>query len=262
MDSLKSDGKHEILGGNDRVHGYNPVYQYLSQKNSNSDSVEDNGFKSFEFDGKSPGEFRFKLINIEYDNNIYKKIYDHQGHIIPQNTLCKVLKKFVGDIENHGVNNDETFKKFMNGNFAHQAYPWMKSVCEYGDKLKIPMFDWDATQMYEKIDNYLSIIIWNPINICRAPEDNVRFENRPGDKVDNEVIDWLYNNSNNKDLNISEKWLEALQAVKKHGWDNFDTVNKYIIECCNSLKDQRISGRGFYQLPWQHIVHRGVLVKT
>jgi hypothetical protein len=221
-----------MAGKNNRIHGYNIIYRENQQTKFQSFSMEKNG----------PSSFINRVIAI---NNSNDKILDHQGHIVPQNMLDLILNPLMKDMAEC---KDETDVK----NFIKRS-PWLELVYSYGKNIKAPMFDFSQKEPEDKVGNFFAIVTWNPVNICRAPEDAKRKDKNgklvPGNKVDVQVRDYLANHRDEQGVNTD--WLTSLQTLKEDETDKKKLEN-YIIQCCNILAGQEKKGIGYYSFPWEY----------
>jgi hypothetical protein len=218
------------MGDDDRIHGYNAVYRNEEQQKPNLYAFIPKGNKP-----NIPDKFHNIKVNVQGMN-----IYDHQGHIVPQNLLGLVLANVVNIMD--GCKEDTDFNAFFE---QHNEYPWLKQVYDYGQKTKAPMFEWDKAVAQDRLNGFLSIVVWNPINICRAPEDKER-GGKPGNTIDLPVIDYL--KSHKAELGLNEGWLQALEAVNA---EDIGSINAYIGVCSATLEGQRAEGAGYYSFPWE-----------
>jgi hypothetical protein len=219
-----------IVGDNDRVHSNNNVY-----------CDKENEDKQNQFDPYDKKKFWNRLVTI---TNSDKKVLDHQGHIVPQNYLEKVLNKFLEAANGH-LESEEIFIKYIAKN--EEKYPWAIMVDKYGEGCNIKMFDSDEGSPKEKLRNFLSIVIWNPVNICRAPEDSAR-KGYPGNGIDREVVKYITNNI------VSDKsWREALSILSALKEPKETDINDYITACSKTLESQLKKPCGYYAFEWESI---------
>lgn len=225
-----------MAGNNDRIHGYNKIYR--------SGEVKPN-FDSFELmSNRRPDKFIYRPVNIVGGGTT---AYDHQGHIVPQNMLNEILDP----IQNTMAEQCSTLPQ-VEEFIRTSGKPWLQLIFNYADAIKAPMFDFDETDPENKVGNFFSIVTWNPINICRAPEDNRR-KGIPGNTIDTQVKNYL--DAHKDDQGVDTAWLASLSAlISDPGKAN---IEKYIDACCNSLNNQLAHGIGYYAFPWQN--REGVL---
>lgn len=225
-----------MAGNNDRIHGYNAVYR------NNAGPVN---FHSFDLNHGRPTNFIYRQVNIVGGG---APALDHQGHIVPQNILNVILNPLMVAMAAQSNNLGQALA-FMNG---PQGAPWMQLVYNYGLAIGAPMFDFDEADPEDKLGGFFSIVTWNPVNICRAPEDNRR-NGVPGNNIDVEVVNYLNNNQAAQGVNAP--WLASLQALVLNA--NNANITAYITACSNTLAGQQVAGIGYYAFPWQD--NHGVL---
>jgi hypothetical protein len=87
----------------------------------------------------------------------------------------------------------------VNTYIAHPPHnaAWLAPAVAYGNALGIPMFNIvipmvlnNATNAEARVGNLFSIVTWNPVNICRAPDDIYR-NGVPGTNLDYLVLNYL-----------------------------------------------------------------------
>lgn len=218
-----------MAGNNDRIHGFNAVYRDAST-----------GFECFESMYGRPQRFNNRPINTI---GARSGVLDHQGHIVPQNILNVVLDPLMTDMA-ATCNNPADVADFIK---RRNDMPWLQSVFNYGTSIKAPMFSFESTEPEDKVGNFFSIVTWNPVNICRAPDDTHR-GGLPGDSIDAQVVGYL--NQNGAAQNINQEWFASLQALQANPTD-ITNINNYITACSNTLAGQQQNGIGYYSFPWQ-----------
>jgi len=213
-----------MAGENDRIHSYNPVYR--SQAGAPQ-------FYSFQ---RRNGQFINQPVSIT-DGTL--GIYDHQGHIVPQNILNQVLN---GE-------RDQMFAQCINAPaaaaYALAGPPWLRDAYNYGLQLGIPMFDFDNPDAEGRLGMLFSIVTWNPINLCRAPSDDQR-GGYPGNNIDRQVVNYL--SAHQGAQGVNGPWLAALNNLI----NNTGTVTQYLNACSATLAGQLVGGIGFYQFQWEY----------
>lgn len=217
-----------MAGDDSRIHGYNAVYR----------TQQPVKFHSFELDNKNkPKNFIYQKITID---GLGAVVDDHQGHIVPQNTLNLVLNPLMKDM----AKNCNTISQVEN--FIKNS--WMQSVYDYGKKIGAPMFIFDDHDPETKVGGFFSIVTWNPVNICRAPEDKNR-GGIPGETIDTQVEQYLANHQ--ADQGVNAAWLSSLQSLMKDS-KNVDKIKDYITKCSDTLSGQVNKGIGYYSFPWKY----------
>lgn len=235
-----------MAGTNSRIHGYNDVYRNVKGLN----------FYSFDLEKNGPSKFINKKVNIVKSQD---SIYDHQGHIVPQGMLNRILDPLMNEMAK--CKDDQAVKDFIEKKKA--TCPWLKLVYDYGISIKAPMFDFTQSDSEDKVGNFFAIVTWNPVNICRAPEDTKRNQlpdadkrtNYPGENIDEQVADYLGNPAHKSAQGVNAAWLTSLQTLinetKKNNKNINDFISAYINECCKTLSGQQKSGIGYYSFPWK-----------
>ncbi|WP_338791985.1 hypothetical protein [Bernardetia sp. MNP-M8] len=219
-----------MAGNYDRIYGYNQVYRNAAGAPN---------FYSFNFNAQNrPTAFIYRFVNVVNGQDVY----DHQGHIVPQQMLNLVLDDVMANMA-MACNNLTDVIQFIQD---HQAQsPWLMSVWCYANAANIPyniLFDFDENDPEDKLGGFFSIITWNPVNICRAPTDDHR-GGVPGNNIDVQVVDYLTQNPQG----VDPQWIVAVNAL-----NNGDiNTNQYITACSNTLAMQAVQGTGYYAFPWK-----------
>ena len=217
-----------MAGDNDRIHGYNPIYRVQKPVN----------FHSFDLDSKTkPTNFIYQKVSIDGPG---VAVDDHQGHIVPQKTLNIVLNPLMESMAKSCKNLPDV-KNFIKNS-------WMQSVYDYGEKIGAPMFDFEDSDPETKVGGFFSIVTWNPVNICRAPEDKKR-NGVPGNTIDTQVEQYLAAHKDQQGVNTA--WLSSLQTLMKDD-KNKDKITDYIVKCSDTLSGQLTKGIGYYAFPWKY----------
>ncbi|EGW23239.1 hypothetical protein [Methylobacter tundripaludum] len=238
-----------MAGNTDNIHGWNPLY-----RNRNVDPG--NNFDSFGFNYGRPGNFNYRRVT-------GIQVYDHQGHIVPQNMLNIVLDPLMIAMS-EACNNAGDVVNFINNQIP--ARPWLQQVLNYVNALPIAapeaaFFDWgtpvilnNAVNAETRVGGFFSIMTWNPVNICRAPVDAQR-GNYPGNAVDVQVFTYL--DANNS---ADPACLTAIQNIINIP-NNAAAIETFLSACSATLAAQLIAGAGFYAFPWKaNSLAPGVLI--
>lgn len=170
---------------------------------------------------------------------------------MPQTMLNRVLDPIADEMAQK--NSISEICQFIS---THQESSWLKAVWDYGCRIGAPMFDFDYKSTEDKVGDFFSIIVWNPINICRAPEDDKR-GNYPADKIDLEVINWI----SDKELidpqlePVPGGWFSTLYKLARSAEENSnnisnDLIKDYINQCCMTLSNQIGYLLGYYIFTW------------
>lgn len=249
-----------MAGNNDRIHGHNHHYQNL---------VENVQFNSFVKEGRriSPfayasialmkvdaGEASIAMTKVDVGESRYGTL-DHQGHIVPQGMMNRILDPIMLEMSEVCDNESHVLRYIQHP--PHKAQ-WLKPALDYGKHFGMPLFDFDIRHLAgslpkaeDRLGGLFSIVTWNPINICRAPEDRVR-GNYPGESLDDKVRQQLlaYRNS------LCPTWLNALDSTwltaltKLPGQPSEDQVRAYLDAATATLAQQRDKPLGYYRFPW------------
>lgn len=252
-----------MAGNTDSIHGWNLHYR-------NRIVDPENNFDSFWFNHGRPGNFNYRLV--EGTN-----VYDHQGHIVPQTMLNIVLDPIMMAMSG-ACNNVGDIADFINGLFhGIPARPWLQQVLDYETALQAPpisapeaaFFDWGEQNPEDKVGGFFSIITWNPINICRAPND-IQRGNYPVNAVDAQVLTYL--DAHNIPPIADAACLIAAQNTINNPYDFINPANPanvaaiaaieaYLITSSATLAPQLIASAGYYAFPWKiNPLAPGVLV--
>lgn len=215
-----------MAGENDRIHSYNPVYRT---------GVVAQQFNSF---GRPNGEFINQPVSIVGGQ---LGVYDHQGHIVPQNILNQVLNATMTDMFNTCGTIQEVLDYIRNGP------QWLQDAFAYGDQLGLDMIDMGGKYPEDRFGTLFSIITWNPVNLCRAPSDDRR-GGYPGNHIDVQVANYL--NANQAQQGVDANWLQALNNLIAN--TTIGTINAYLDACSATLNGQLTNGIGYYQFQWEY----------
>lgn len=280
----------DVNADNNAVHGYNPKYRCEGTIS---------GLAHQAFCKTNPRSRQFSQFNVEHVSVVgpgsanYQNVTDHQGHIVPQNMLTGALEDVLNDmvrfkVNGHGIQSKEDVRKYICGCYDEHTrrelesspYTFLKRVYNYGDYLEYKYgYDFliydnnQGTDLRGKLENLFSIIVWNPINICRAPKDSER-GGEPSEEIDERVVNYLHSNIRNMICNdqniktdelrhesylIAKSWVQALTTLKNEPNPSNQHVRNYIKACCKTLSRllQHPEGLGFYKFPW--VVRDGAL---
>jgi hypothetical protein len=224
------------VGDNNLIHGYNALYR-----------AETGNFHSFETvkkgsRGDVPSSFIFQPIKDTAGVLLISGggVTDHQGHIVPQNMLTTAIE--TAQTQLREANTAGTLATFLTAN------AWMNAVVAYGTAIHAASFDLATIGIDDWLENFASIIMWNPINICRAPEDNKRL-NVPGNTIDTKVHAYI-----KAALTHNTAWMTALDALIANTVTPVPAtlVTAYVAACSNTLAGQLTAGAGYYSFPWKN----------
>jgi hypothetical protein len=127
------------------------------------------------------------------------------------------------------------------------THAWLPTTEAYGVAIGAPMYDFTEDDPENQVGGFFSIVTWNPVNICRAPED-ARRNGVPGITIDQAVRDHL--NANQGVQGVNGPWLAALDALI--GLNNAANTIAYITACSATLAGQQAAGIGYYSFAWQN----------
>lgn len=241
-----------MAGKEDRVHGYNPKYRNVEN------SAENPQFAAFSLERAKPLKFEYHLAVQRERDPTRPLAYanDHQGHIVPQGLMNRVLDRLMLEMSKACNTRDEVAAYITN----HAA--WMKPALDYGEFFNVlpGFFRFDAVHIDgndERAEMRLgwlfSIITWNPVNICRAPQDQDR-GNYPGERLDLEVRKYLGKYPEKCD----GAWLAALLRLPAEP-ANSDILD-YLKVTTHTLTAQQSNANGYYAFPWELTRDRSKLV--
>lgn len=233
-----------MVGNYEQVHGWNPFFREpgpngLPQR-----------FHSFNWVAASPAIFPAggrpdNFNNLAVPGNYTDPVaLDHQGHIVPQNILDKVLDPIATQVFNQAQR--PTTLAALNG-FLNAAYPDLgfQHVTAYANHLvangapATVFVDPAGNDIEDYVGGYFSIIMWNPVNICRAPTDGRRNE-APGNEIDFQVIPRLA---------IGARLEAAFRAIPPN--PGIPDINAFIAAINAELHDLHTTPAGYYQFPWK-----------
>lgn len=217
-----------MAGENDRIYSWNPIYR--------TDAEAENFFSFL----NRNGQFINRQIQIIGGGD---PALDHQGHIVPQNILNRIL-----DVEMVNMASICQDEEAAVAYVTDAARPqWMQDAYAYGNMLGIRMFDFDTNDNEDKFGTFFSIITWNPVNLCRAPSDDRR-GGYPGNAIDTQVADYL--RGHQVEQHVNANWMIALDDIIAN--TNNDTITAYLNACSATLDGQLTNGIGYYQFPWEY----------
>jgi hypothetical protein len=228
-----------MAGDNNLVHSANPAFHHPGALGV---PVQ---LQSFELNAIN---HHFEFVNMQLVQvppaaapNIW---FDHQGHIVPQAMMNQVLNPMMIDMNDVCNNADD-----VNVYIAHAPHnaAWLAPGVTYGLAHGIPMFDFENDVVPNNLANaemrlgdLFSIVTWNPINICRAPED-IRRNGVPGNTIDTPVRNWL----NANPAGVNPQWLAALNALAGAAAPTLDQIRTYLSICTSHLLPT-----GYYWFNW------------
>jgi len=164
---------------------------------------------------------------------------DHQGHIIPQNMIARMLipdhQKLLSTIgKNSGC--PKQFAEHMKDNWGQYHF---SHFIDYNEGLL-----YTESTPREILSNVYSKIIWLPANICRAPEDEDRHDGGPKEKIDEEVLGAL----GNLNYPMFDLLLKAKEFVSKDNYEGFMKVWKQLLANAEQNKENR-----YYRFHWKKL---------
>ncbi|SIT38174.1 conserved hypothetical protein [Paraburkholderia ribeironis] len=252
------------IAKNSLVHGYNSKYQFNGATGSAT------RYHAFPLEAKGA---RFAVGSFTYMKVAGTDVFDHQGHIVPQNWIAIVIKPLMQQMSDEckSLADVELFIARQGPNKA-----WLESTLRYGmtavagasaPRLQDLMFDFDTNPITgdlgnaeSRVGNFFSIVTWNPVNICRAPADTTRADTTcgekpvPGEALDKPVLEHLRRYVQNATLGVDAAWLaaaESLGAAAGNGGAPSDkSVTDYLIASCATLDSQIHRPKGFYAFKW------------
>jgi hypothetical protein len=217
------------FANDDRIHGLNPIYR-----------AEEGRFAAFTLLHGRPDQFR----NQQVPGTTW---LDHQGHILSQ----EIIEEQIADhatraAERMDVTSLATLANFLIGCFGDFGY---ESVCAYAAALDAEdrLFDDDADGL-QRVRGFFSLIVWNPANICRAPEDAHRGD-YPENVFDNVVAAHLVQGANENAegiLPIPDLLRDGFDGASRGNWE----PRTLLVALNNTLRDQINVAHGYYQFQW------------
>ena len=219
------------------------------------------------------GDFKNDHIKIEQDSIPWGKnaLYDHQGHIIPQNLIrtlldsiyyeMAVVRDFWITVENKKWEHEdvlvciqrlwddsglEHFKPLRECCWADTANPMGSKVIsgEFMNTLNnYKANHMNQNFMYGLFQNVFSLIIWNPGNICRAPSDDKR-NGVPGNTIDEEVIEHLMAENSISSAHLKK----ACDHIKTRSTSEF-------LKTWKCIQGDYVNNKvGYFKFPWKHFI--------
>src|SRR5262249_16651611 len=141
-----------------------------------------------------------------------------------------------------------TLNTFLTNNYPLLGFDavtnYINSVLIAGGAAANLFVDSTAGNDEDWLGGYFSVIMWNPVNICRAPAD-ARRGGTPGETVDQEVINYLLTMSVllSREMNTAFELMQSRPSVQ-------DT-ERFIAACNQSLGTLQAFPNGYYQFPWR-----------
>jgi hypothetical protein len=231
-----------MAGNQDRIHGYNTLYQV-------NDAVHNNlQFQSFEVVMKGQRQSVDKFVNrVVVQNPVAAQpVLDHQGHVVPQGLMNTVLDPLM--IAMSAACHSAADVNVYIANAAHNAV-WLAPAVAYAVNRNIDVFDFsepDAGTLATaeaRLGDLFSLITWNPVNICRAPDD-VHRNGVPGNAIDHAVIAWL------NQAGVSAAWLAAVNVLAAIAAPTPADVRTYLTASTATLEGQQAQPTGYYSFAW------------
>lgn len=219
------------------IHGFNPLFQtgIATAPQFQCFAMEDKGAR------KGISEFKFQKRAILNGN----AILDHQGHIIPQNILTAPLINIAKAAFEEKITNLDSLGKFLDDNYGGFDFKfvtaYIKNVLIKNGATEEWFIEEDAKEPLERYRGYFSVVVWNPVNICRAPEDHHRQGGAPGDKVDEEVLCFLKKNTTQ--LGLPDGFVEKANSAKAD-------IPGFIAYCNSTLETMKTTPLGYYAFEW------------
>jgi hypothetical protein len=191
------------------------------------------------------------------------RIQDHQSHIVPQNrfdgflrTVAEVLWQEVS-AQAHPEDADID-ALVQNTPGLEKDKGWLLKVLAYSRTLQAPgaarpyeFFSFNnGSKAIEKFGDFFSIVLWNPVNLARAPDDKER-ATPPRENVDTEVIHRLSGLAAQAPYSL---WYAALSelaegiASERPPAEITTLLRAYIVACSDTLGNPEVFG--FYQFNW------------
>jgi hypothetical protein len=233
-----------MVGNYEQVHGWNPFFR---EPGANGRPQR---FHCFSWVAASAAIFPTggrpdNFNNLAVPGNYSAPVaLDHQGHIVPQNILDEVLDPIATQVFNQAPRPATLAALDLFLNAAHPNLGF-QHVTAYANHLiangaPATLFvNPAASDIEEYVGGYFSIIMWNPVNICRAPTDGRRNDS-PGNEIDFQVIPRLA---------IGARLDAAFQAIPPN--PAIPNINAFIAAINAELHDLHTVPAGYYQFPWK-----------
>ncbi|NEQ35104.1 MAG: hypothetical protein F6K40_01770 [Okeania sp. SIO3I5] len=280
-----SFGRNDRIHGWNKEYQYTNHNQKYQCNDQEYDSSYANQYMCFEFKQNQLEAFHNQpVLTPEKDPNNNQvpvkdsnghTLTDHQGHIVPQSALKEVLNDIANEILNDKLKNLDYNNLNNLENYDHnkqqkvyQAFnefkklfkdqvPMTYNIDNYiinklcGSRIEklIQQKDGAKITLEDAINDYLSIIVWNPVNICRAPEDKHR-NGYPGEKIDNEVrerVIQIYP----KNARIRGAFEKVKSTLDKEKQEKTRQIKEFIGSCNEALGQQ---SHGYYKFDWQYLL--------
>lgn len=201
----------------------------------------------------------FKVAPVPGDPSIL----DHQSHIVPQNRFDGFLRTVADELWRavlaQGNPRDADIEALVqNTPELEKDKAWLLKVLAYSKTLQAPgaaepyaFFSFNnGDKTIEKFGDFLSIVLWNPVNLARAPDDKER-ATPPTANVDAEVMHHL---SGMGEQEPYLQWYAALRELKegiasaRPEAEITTLLRAYIVACSDTLSNPQVFG--FYQFNW------------
>ena len=252
-----------LIASNDRIHGYNPLYQFSNKAQFNCFTAQPCG---------KPSPFIPGVVSGNYDNTAEFPLLelDHQRHIVSQQAMVSALSNIAAKVSAvlGGKNSCQLTLDNVN-RYLNFHYPKMNfsAVTHY---IKISLMAkggacetaFVTTTRGDSVENrvggYFSVIVWNPINLCRAPVEAVR-DKYSANTVDNQIRTHLIKYSNKPGITLSRQMRLAFKTLGSQ--PDEQQLQRYIARCNASLVENHYATRGYYSFNWkQDPTNRYVLI--
>ena len=233
------------IGQIENIQGWNPAFRV---------AADNSLYRRFDaFAGNAPcWTFNRQEVEGYYAG---EKRMDLQSHIVPLSQMKRVL----GPVAKAAFEASPRPNSFEDLNvFLMTNYPSLKfqSVTNYinwkligeGGAPEQMFVNPKANSLENYLGGYFAVVLWNPVNICRAPALEYRFD-YDGATLDVQVLNFLLKHPMLPGIEILPHLSKALDVLYKNNC--LKTLASYISVCNDCFENQLFSPTGYYQFSWE-----------
>lgn len=246
------------IGNTGNIHGWNPNFRDI-QTNTNQPQ-----FHAFDWNQLANHPDKFHNLTVNGNYTTPPILLDHQGHIVPQNMLDLVLSPIANAVyalhpqpQDLTQLNAHLTGQYPNLNFGYVTQYIQNKLITAG--VSNPTSFVQPGQVANPTPNdveaycggYFSVIMWNPVNIARAPSDDYRGQ-YPKQQVDEQVLQYLISHSTQQGIQLSSQMNSAFTRMPSNPPINLNDIESFIASTNESLSHQSNNTlQGYYKFNWK-----------
>ncbi|WP_429930397.1 hypothetical protein [Agrobacterium vitis] len=176
---------------------------------------------------------------IKGDPDAETKTQEERGSLVEaqKQNLAMLKTRLIGEYTNKFIENQEI------ATVAEDAVDQTDATDVKLQKISDALNKLDPAHI---LGNYFSVIVWNPVNICRAPEDKQR-DGTPGENPDFEVIQFILNNVDDPNITLRTEIRPFFAKYRNEIADQAEAVRNFVQQSNSCLDNQP---NGFYMFKW------------